>query len=149
MAVPVKYSSGKVNSLIPLITLFCWKIVNYVVSDFPPWPGLELTLRGTIRAPKLNHRSLLWPKHNSCRKRVCRNVRFLNGYLSVSYRSWDKSKNPGLCRYCIFPHSVHHQNLGNTQPVASCFPGPGDAPHWEMCNFCIGMGSCYRVAGWF
>ena len=32
---------------------------------------------------------------------------------------------------------------GNHRPVASCFPGPDDGPCWEMCDFPMGMGSCY------
>ncbi len=33
-------------------------------------------------------------------------------------------------------------------PAASCCPGPDDAPHWKMCDFCTGMGSFYmRVIG--
>ncbi len=39
---------------------------------------------------------------------------------------------------------MHHQNLENTQPAVSCFPGSDDAPQWEMCDFCMGMGSCYK-----
>ena len=34
-----------------------------------------------------------------------------------------------------------------TQPAALCFPGPDDTPHWEMCNFCTGMRSCYSLVG--
>ena len=37
------------------------------------------------------------------------------------------------------PVSVHDKNLKSTCPVASCFPGPHDAPHWEM-NFVHGHG---------
>ena len=84
-----------------------------------------------------------WSRHNSCRKRVCGNVWFPHGCLDVSYRSWDKSKNPWPCGNCTFPNLMHHQNLESTQPEASCFPGPDDAPHCEMCDFCMGMGSCY------
>ncbi len=51
----------------------------------------------------------------------------------VSYRSWDKSKNPCPCRNHTFPNSMS---------VALCFPGLDDALSWEMCDFCIGMGSC-------
>ena len=31
-----------------------------------------------------------------------------------------------------------------TWPVALCFPGPADAPHWEVRNFHTGMSSCYN-----
>ena len=79
-------------------------------------------------------------RHNSCRKRVCRML-FPHGCFDVSYTSWNKSKNPGLCRNCTFPNSMHHQNLETTWPVASCFPDHDDAHHLEMCD--LGMGSCY------
>ena len=44
-----------------------------------------------------------------------------------------------------FPNSVHHENLESTRPAASCFPGPDEAPHWEVCNFCMGMSSCHNT----
>ena len=40
------------------------------------------------------------------------------------------------------PNLVHHQNLKSTHPVASCFPGPDDAPRWEMFYFPMGISSC-------
>ncbi len=43
------------------------------------------------------------PRQTSCRKGVCRNA-FLHGCLDASYRSWDKSKNSGLCENHTFPH---------------------------------------------
>ncbi len=79
-----------------------------------------------------------WPRHNSCRKGVCRNVQFPHGCLDVSYRSRDESKNPCPCRNCTFPNSVHHQNLESTGPATLCFQGPDDALNWEMCNFRMG-----------
>ncbi len=79
----------------------------------------------------------------TCRKGVCRNVQFPHGCLDVSYRSWNKSNKPCPCRDCTFPNLVHHQNLESTRPAASCFPGPEDAPRWEMCDFLMGVGSCY------
>ena len=83
------------------------------------------------------------PRHNSCRKGVCRNASFPNGCLHVSYGSWDKSKNTCPCENCTFPNSVHRQNLESTRSVAFCFPGHDDAPHWEICNSHMCMGSCY------
>ncbi len=32
---------------------------------------------------------------------------------------------------------------GNHKPVALRLPGPHDAPHWEMCDFHMGTGSCF------
>ena len=84
------------------------------------------------------------PRHNSCRKEVCRNAWFRMA-ASMFYRSWDRSKNPCPCRNRTFPNSVHHQNLDSIQPVVSCFPGLDDAASWEMCDFPIGMGSCYML----
>ena len=87
------------------------------------------------------------PRHNSCRKGVCRKVWFPHGCSHVSYRSWDKSRNLCPCRNRTFPNSVHNQNQEHTRPVASCFPGPDDAPCWEMSNFLHGHGSllCFLV----
>ena len=79
-----------------------------------------------------------WPRYNSCRKGVCGNVQFPHGCLDVSYRPWDRSKNPCLYINHTFRNSMHHQNL-----ESRCFPGPDDAPHLEMCNFRMGMGSYY------
>ncbi len=98
--------------------------------------GLRTAYQGKVLA------FIPWPRHNSCRKGVCRKARFLHGCFDVTYRSWDKSMNLCLWRNCTFPNKVHHQNLKSTQPVASCFPGPDDAPQ-EMCDFHTGMGSCY------
>ena len=81
--------------------------------------------------------------HNSCRKVMCRNAQFPHGCLDVSCRSRDKSKNPSLGRNCIFLNLVHHQYLESMTLQAECFPGPDDAPRWEMHDFCMGMGSCY------
>ena len=80
------------------------------------------------------------------KKGVCGNVWFPHGCLDVSYRSWDKSKNPCLCGTHTFPSSVHHQNLKSTQTAASYFPRPDDAPRWEMWDFHTGMGSCYMIS---
>ena len=55
------------------------------------------------------------------------------------------SKNPGPCGNRTFPSEVHHQNLESTQLPASCFPGPDDAPRWEMYDFRTGMGSCFII----
>ena len=71
----------------------------------------------------------------------------LHGCLNGSYRSWDKSKNPCPCGNSTFPNSVYYLNLESTQSVASCFSGPDDASHWQMCDFCMGMGSCY-ISDW-
>ncbi len=43
-------------------------------------------------------------------------------------------------------HLLHHQDLESTWTAASCFQGPDDAPCWEMCDFRMGMGSCYDTA---
>ena len=59
---------------------------------------------------------------------------------TMSYRSWDESKNPCPCGNHTFPSSVQHQNLESTQPATSCFPGTDDVPR-EMCDFCTGIGS--------
>ena len=86
-----------------------------------------------------------WPRHNSSRRGLCRNARFLHGCFEFSYRLTDKSKNPCPCSNHTFPNSVHHQNLESSQPAASCFPTPDDARRWEICNLCMGTGSCYIV----
>ena len=78
-------------------------------------------------------------------KGVCRSMQFPHGCLDVPPMSWDKSKNPCPCRNHTFSNSVHQENLKNTCPVASCFPGPDDAPHWEMCDLHMGPGSCYST----
>ena len=88
-----------------------------------------------------------WPRHNSCRKGVCGNAQFLHGRLSVSHRSWDKSKNPCLCGKHTFPNLVQHQNLKNARPAALCFPDNDDAPHWEMYNFHMGMDIRINMGG--
>ena len=59
------------------------------------------------------------------------------------YRSWDKSKNRCPFGNRALSKSMYHQNLKSTLPVTLCFWGPDDASHWEMCNFRMGMGSCY------
>ena len=74
-----------------------------------------------------------------------RGARYLHGWLGVSYMSCHKSNNLCPCRNHTFGDKVHHQNLGCTWSAASCFPGPNDAPHWEMCDFRMGMGSGYRT----
>ena len=84
-------------------------------------------------------------KTQSMQKRVCGNVWFPYGCLDVSYMSWDKSKKPCPCGNNTFPNEVHHQNLESTQLAALYFPRPDDAPHQEMSNFCMGMGSCYNI----
>ena len=60
-----------------------------------------------------------------------------------------------ICKFCIiarmhacvenrqFPNEMHHQVLGSMKPHAECCPGSDDAPSWEICNFCMGMGSCF------
>ena len=91
--------------------------------------------------------SIPWPRHNLCRKGACGNVWFLHGCFDVFHRSWDKGRNPCLCRNHTFPNLVHHQNLESIRPVALCFPAPiDDAPCWEMCDFRTGMGSCCMIS---
>ena len=89
------------------------------------------------------------PRHNSCRKRVCENMRFPHDCLDVSCRlncrPWKKSKSPCPCRNCTFPKSLYHHRLESTWPVALCFPGPDDAPHQGMCDFHMCMGFCYII----
>ena len=53
------------------------------------------------------------------------------------------SKKPCPCRNCTFLNEMHHQYLGSTRPVASCFLGTDDPPSWEMCNISMGMSSCF------
>ncbi len=55
------------------------------------------------------------------------------------------NKNPCLCRNRKCPNKVHHQDLGSMRPQAECFPGSDDAPCWEICDFCMGMGSCFYL----
>ena len=112
-------------------------------------PVIQCSVLGWKRVKQLRNfdfcNIIPWPRNNSCEKRVCGNVWFPHGCLDVSYGSWDKSKNPCPCANHTFPSEVHHRNLERTQPAASCFPGPDDAPHWEICNFHMGMDSCYKV----
>ena len=84
-----------------------------------------------------------WWKHKSCWEVMCGNGRFPHACFDVFHRSGGKYKKPCLCGSRTFLNVVHHQNLESTQPVASCFPRPNDDPHWEMWDFCAGMGSCY------
>ena len=42
-----------------------------------------------------------------------------------------------------FPKLVLHQGLERARPAASYFTGTDGTPHWEMYDFCAGMGSCY------
>ena len=46
---------------------------------------------------------LPWSRHISRRKLMCGDVQFTHGCLDVYYRSWDKRKNPCLCRNLHFP----------------------------------------------
>ena len=126
-----------------------WSLLLHRMPKIPDCNNLLKCRRGKNlkkSACPCNHHS--WPRDNSCRKGVCGNARFLHGCLDVSYRSCDKCKKPWPCRNCTFPNSVHHHNLKSTRPAALCFPGPGDAPHWELCDFCTGMGSCYSTELW-
>ena len=54
------------------------------------------------------------------------------------------SKNPCPCGNHKFPNEVHHQGLGSMKVQAKCFLGSGDASCWEVCNFHMGMGSCFN-----
>ena len=71
---------------------------------------------------------------------------FYIGCFDVSHRSWDENicscENHTFMRKSHISNLVHHQNLESTLLVASCFPGPGETPSWEMCDFHMGMGSC-------
>ena len=53
------------------------------------------------------------------------------------------SKNPCPCGNHTFPNKVHLWDLGSMRPQVMFFPGSDDALNWEMCNFCMGMGSCF------
>ena len=79
-----------------------------------------------------------WPRHNLCRKGVCRNALFPHGCVDVSYRSWDKARTHAH-------EKLHISQLGaSSEPGKHLgFLGPDDAAPWEMCDFCMGMGSCY------
>ena len=70
---------------------------------------------------------------------------FLTDFLHFSHRSWDESKILRPCGNHTFPNSVHYHNPESTLPAASCLPGPDDAPHWEMSDFCMGVDSCYNT----
>ena len=76
-------------------------------------------------------------------KRVWEMWDFHVAALDVSYKSWDESKNPCPWGNRLFLNSVNHQNLKSTRPVASCFSGPDDAPHCEIFDFHMDIGSCY------
>ncbi len=41
-------------------------------------------------------------------------------------------------------HSPTWCIIRTSRPVALCFPGPDDAPHWQRCDFDMDMGSCYN-----
>ena len=79
-----------------------------------------------------------WPRHNSCRKEVCGNVWLPHGCLDVSYRSWDKSKNPYLCINCTFPNLVHHHLEGTVWGLAL------PRPYW-----CTSLGNVISAQAWF
>ena len=42
-----------------------------------------------------------------------------------------------------FLSEVHHWGLGSTRLQVECFPDSDGAPHWGMCDFHRGMGSCF------
>ncbi len=87
-----------------------------------------------------------WPRHILAEKGCAEMCNFCMA-ASMFETSWDKNKNPYPCRDRTYPNSVQHENLEITQPTASCFPGPDDAPCCEMCDFHTGMGSCYITVG--
>ena len=59
------------------------------------------------------------------------------------YGSWDKSKNPYPLRNCIIPNSATAGDPGTIQPAAEMFLGPQQVPCWELCDFAMGIGSCF------
>ena len=97
------------------------------MNGFPTWSLAEIVLVMQIQDNPCytachNESSFLipWPRHNSRRKGMCGNVQFPQGCLDVSYKSWDKSKNPCRCTIHTFLYSVHHHGLESNQPAASC-----------------------------
>ena len=134
----IVFESNQNKVILPIMVLQRWNLALWVVDTMVLvwWSYIwSICCAGCTFIP--------WWRHNSFWKGVCGNVQFLHGCIDVSYRSWDKSKNPCLCRNPIFPNVVHHQNLESIRPVASCFPGPDDVPCWEMCGIRRGMGSWY------
>ncbi len=91
----------------------------------------------------VTHRFYPMTKTQFMQKRGVGKSMIFAGCLNDSYWSWDKSKIPCLSGNCTCPNSVHHQNQESTQQASSCFPGPDDAPHWEMCDSSMGMDCCY------
>ena len=87
-----------------------------------------------------------WPRHNSCRRGVCGNAQFPQTVLMFLTGHGIEARNSYPCRNHTFPNSVYHQNLESTQPAAPCFPGPDDAPCWEMCDFRTCMVSCFILS---
>ena len=65
--------------------------------------------------------------------------------FDVSYSSLDKNKNRCLCGNLTFPNLMHHHSLESTQPMAFWFAGPDVASCWKVCDFCMGMCSCYNI----
>ena len=89
---------------------------------------------------------------------------FCIGCLDVSYSSCDKeepmpmwelhisqlsaSSEPGKHSACrlVLPKPCWCIMLGNVKfRQAKCFSGSNDAPSWEICDFLMDMGSCYRI----
>ena len=60
-------------------------------------------------------------------------------HVSTSYETYSMNPWPN----CTFPNNVHHQGLWSIRLQVVCFPGSDDAPSWEMCGFCMGIGSCF------
>ncbi len=63
-------------------------------------------------------------------------------YIDVQMKQW-YSKKPCLYKNCTFSNEVHHQGLGRTMSWAKCCPGSDDALSWKLCDFHMGMGSCF------
>ena len=72
-----------------------------------------------------------------------------HGCFDLSFSLWDKGKSQCPWRNHPFSNSVRQQNMKSTRSTALCLPGSDDAPHWEMCDFCICMGSCYSDVCWY
>ena len=101
-----------------------------------------LSTKGACSMPRVN--PLIIPfRPRECSKNPCpcRNHTFLN---EVHHQGMGRTLLHAKCfpGYCAFPNEVHHQGLGSTRRQAKCFISSDDAPSWEMCNFCKGMGSC-------
>ena len=110
---------------------------TYLLSKF--------TLRDTKSAHTINildvDKKVFIPKHNSCRKWVCRNVQLLHGCLDVSYRSWDKSKNACPCRNRTSRCILRAWEAWGRK--LSAFKAPMMHRVGKMDNFHKYMSSCY------